>query len=128
MCFAVATIRFQRRTDRWMTGGMCFRECAGRRRAFAYRACSHVLVCRLKRVSSHTAVVPQDQRTLVKSMKPNQSDLEELKGNNYNLSKQQTHACSSLPCSGFWASAVDTGSRQRRRFNVVTPRKKISAY
>lgn len=51
-----------------------------------------------------------------------------LRRNNYNLSKQQTHACSSLPCSGFWPSTVDTGSRPRRHFHVVTPRKKILAY
>lgn len=34
-----------------------------------------------------------------------------LRGNNYNLSKQHTHACSSLPCSGFWP--LDSGHRKQ---------------
>lgn len=126
MCF---TVCFQRQMDWWMMGGMCIWERAVRQHAFAYRVCSHVQakMCLLIHCSCSTWQ-PWIRGHWSNPWNWTSWIWKNLRRNNYNLSKQQAHAWSSLPCSGFWPSTVDTGSRQRLRFHVVTPGKKISAY
>lgn len=97
---------------------------------------SSVFLCadlrgKLCRTASTVQLFPMaalHQRTLVKPWNWISWLWKNLRQDNYNLSKHQAHACSSLPCSGFWPSTVDMWGRQRHRFHVVTPRKKILVY